>query len=505
MLFISLLILPFAGFCQVYFPGIPSGTAYWADETIINMPYKPPTPLTSMDGMLYSVGMNFTDSFTETDSTKVSYNRNPNGMRLHMFYPKVIPGRLATQEPRPLIVFGYGCGFALPWTDAEAAGIPRWLAEQGYVVVAPEYRIGINMTNEELSKRAIWRGVQDIRKVITYSRKLSNPSYCVDTTMPVTYIGYSSGALIGLHNLYLNETNRPASTKANYEIVRKGWFKKASEIKKTYDLGTLDAPFLGAGGWDSVPSYITSKNLGIQDITISISGAIGDINWIINNNVQPIPKALYLIHHAQDGVVPYGNGYAFGNFALFKVSGKWKLGAASGSKVINDAYNAFPLKKPPLYQFSTMREDCPSGDTTCLLGNAGGSTKYGVPTWYHDPAENGNNTVVMDSILSFIKKATCEIAFTCSNGRMSATKPRPFTTKNTKAVTVYPNPVTGHSLTVTAVPNGTPYRILDMLGKELRKGKISSGRITVEGLSSGTYLLELMYNNAPVVKLFNKQ
>lgn len=497
LLLASSLLTQVAARGQVYTTG--SDGLYQVQESVVNMPYNPPSPPKNIQGPLRLIKFYVSDNFGETDATKLEYMNSSSGMKLHIFHPKLSTGASATSQPLPLIVYGYGGGFLNNWAGNDGK-IPTWLAQRGYIVVAPEYRIGINLFDPELAKRAIWRAVQDIRKVINYSRTLSDNNYVVNTTKPVTYVGWSSGGFIGLHNLYLSDANRPTATQSGYPVSAKKWYKRDGETRFTYDLGTLDNPFLGSGGSNSVASVVTPKNLGIQDITVSISGALGDLNWI--NSTSQVPKALYILHHPSDGVVPYGNGLAYKNYRLFYRS-EWDFTQVNGSSAINNFFTANPAKKPTNYQFSIMNPNCVSTDNTCLKGDAGGESFFLLKTWYHNPTESANNLPVMDAILSFINRATANIASRPATATLlSATSLDKVGENKLMTPAVYPNPVMGDVLNIVGVANNTPYRIMDATGREVARGRTLNNRITIAAISSGTYMLELTIHQQRVLTQF---
>lgn len=72
-------------------------------------------------------------------------------------------------------------------------------------------------------------------------------------------------------------------------------------------------------------------------------------------------------------------------------------------------------------------------------------------------------------------------------------------------IKIYPNPVLGDIINITAVDNNTPYRIINMLGQEVGAGTVANGIISVTNLSQGTYLIELKTKNQNVLKHFIKQ
>jgi len=69
---------------------------------------------------------------------------------------------------------------------------------------------------------------------------------------------------------------------------------------------------------------------------------------------------------------------------------------------------------------------------------------------------------------------------------------------------VYPNPVSGQVLNISAVETAS-YTIYSILGQAVSKGNVANGTVDVSGIKAGTYLLEVTTNDQTVVKRFIKQ
>ena len=69
------------------------------------------------------------------------------------------------------------------------------------------------------------------------------------------------------------------------------------------------------------------------------------------------------------------------------------------------------------------------------------------------------------------------------------------TLNNETPFLLYPNPVTGNVLTISNVENNSHYRIVNILGKEIINGRIEEGKVSVESLPAGIYLIEINANN----------
>jgi hypothetical protein len=69
---------------------------------------------------------------------------------------------------------------------------------------------------------------------------------------------------------------------------------------------------------------------------------------------------------------------------------------------------------------------------------------------------------------------------------------------------VYPNPVNGDTLYISAIENAT-YKVYNVLGQEVANGAIENDAIPVSNMQAGTYLLEVTTNGQSAVKRFIKQ
>jgi chitodextrinase len=70
---------------------------------------------------------------------------------------------------------------------------------------------------------------------------------------------------------------------------------------------------------------------------------------------------------------------------------------------------------------------------------------------------------------------------------------------------LYPNPVSGDVLNISNLEADSNYRIYNMMGQELGKGKIENESINVGNLAAGTYLIEVSNANGATSKRFIKQ
>lgn len=387
---------------------------YQIENQYISLPYFVPHAYTTWEGPLTSTFMHVTNNKIETDENKTWYSSN--GINANVYYPIPKEGTDVSNNPLPVIVYGYGGGFIRKLNTNDFL-VPQWLAKSGFIVVVPQYRVGVDFHDTELAKRAIWRGLQDMRVVNKYARTMSSDDFYADQEAPLTYVGWSAGAIIGLHNLYLanNLESIPTSITGEYEAKVRGKYERevlgtliVEETLTPYDLGSADEPTLMGPNTDYDWYDSIKDNNPEPEINVCIAGAIGNIDWIKQR--VSAPKSLYLMHHRKDSVVPSTYGKVFKGFGLFDYSG-WKYPEVYGSIDIDyEIQYGIGSEMPNYYRIREITEDCSGGEDAsnrCITGNAGGETgPAGYKSWWHNPTENAENTDVMNSILDFITIST---------------------------------------------------------------------------------------------------
>lgn len=195
-----------------------------------------------------------------------------------------------TLVQRPAVVICFGGGFLNGSKDHWSIRlIAQEMARRGFLTVTIDYRLGMNIFDQDLGARAVYRGIQDGRAAIKYLRSLA-ATYRIDPNE--IYIGgHSSGAFVALHNLYLDkESERPLST---FE-----WMQDGEVIP---DLGCLDCT--GTAGEIS----------GQANCGFSLAGALGFLSYIEANTDGQIS----LFHSEDDETVPYDSGEPFSSISGF--------------------------------------------------------------------------------------------------------------------------------------------------------------------------------------------
>ncbi len=178
-----------------------------------------------------------------------------------------------TQTDRPVILMAFGGSF-IGGSRADVAFMCNILAKMGYVVVAPDYRVGFFLPSEVTTTLAVLRGAHDMNACVRYLKKTAaedgNP-YGIDCEKIIVG-GISAGAIAAIHSAYLDKLS---------EVP-------AYMVNDTAGLG-------GVEGNSGTPNY-SSDALGV----LSFSGAIGDTTWM-----EAGDAAIVSVHEEQDGVVPF--------------------------------------------------------------------------------------------------------------------------------------------------------------------------------------------------------
>jgi para-nitrobenzyl esterase len=178
-----------------------------------------------------------------------------------------------TETSRPVIVMAFGGSF-IGGDRSDVAFLGNIFAKLGYVVVAPDYRVGLFFPGQVTTTLAVLRGSHDMKACVRYLKKTvaedGNP-YGIDSDRIIVG-GVSAGGISAIHAAYLNLDSQVPAYMAG----------------DTAGLGGME-------GNSGTPDY-SSAPLAV----LSFSGTIGDSAWIIPGSV-PICS----IHEENDGTVPY--------------------------------------------------------------------------------------------------------------------------------------------------------------------------------------------------------
>ena len=210
-------------------------------------------------------------------------------LRMNIYQPNQTTDTLSK---RPVIIFCFGGGFVTGQRDeASMLRLCEVFARRGFVTATIDYRIGMNISDPEMAKRAVYRGIQDGRSAVRFFRNNAN-TYKIDPNQ-IFISGHSAGGFVALHNIYLDkESERPASTFT--------W------LTTRPDLGTLDA--IGDNQTDANGNPVSGK----ANAAMGFAGALGETSYIEGATDAP---GVYF-HSSDDGTVPYNSGQPFGFLSI---------------------------------------------------------------------------------------------------------------------------------------------------------------------------------------------
>ena len=217
-------------------------------------------------------------------------------------------------ESRPLLLLIHGGGF-LNGDKAEES-LVDWanhFASLGYVVSSINYRLGFRPVPESVDCAA-YRALQDANAAIRYL--LQQDSLSIDPRL-IFVAGESAGAITALNLAYMEEYNRPSSTRSSLF----GLFE---------DEGPID---------DIVPPE--KQSFSIRAIG-NLWGAVSDTVMLRNSRVPVIS-----FQSQTDRTVPYGTGHPFEN--LFDSS--WYDVVEFAGGVVLSGLFGWPLEIPKINTF----------------------------------------------------------------------------------------------------------------------------------------------------------
>lgn len=205
-----------------------------------------------------------------------------------------------TLSKRPVVIICFGGGFIAGSKDHWSIRlIAQELAKRGFVTAVIDYRLGMNIFDEDLSMRAVYRGIQDGRSAVRFFKADAANANIYKVDPEQIYIGgHSAGAFIATHNAYLDkESERPAST---YSWTQSCGF-----------LGLSNCPCPNQGCLDCVGNNTSFS--GHATAVFSLAGAVGFTSYMESDSD---PK-IVMFHSQDDDTVPYDSGVPFGSVSGF--------------------------------------------------------------------------------------------------------------------------------------------------------------------------------------------
>lgn len=193
-----------------------------------------------------------------------------------------------TLSKRPVIIIAFGGGFLSGSKDHWSMKLlAEDLAKRGFVTALIDYRLGMNVFDSEISKRAVYRGIQDGMSAVRFFRADADNANVYKIDPDHIYLGgHSSGGFIALHNAFLNESNDIIPPSAG------SWTQDGNSIP---DLGCLNC---------------VGDNLGYDgraNNVFNLAGGLGELEFVDSGeDIRPV-----MFHSTDDSTVPYYSGGPF--------------------------------------------------------------------------------------------------------------------------------------------------------------------------------------------------
>jgi len=207
-----------------------------------------------------------------SEATKIG-RKKPSTLYFDFYKPKT-----DTAQLRPLVITLFGGGFVAGSRHyADMRAFCKSLARKGFVAASIDYRC---MKLYRLSSKNLIRcgymASQDLSAAIRYF-KAHSEEYGIDTTA-IFLLGNSAGSVAALHEIFMDEDERPAET-----------FEKP-------ELGTLH-----------------SENAMYGSHTTDVAGAIMQWGCIFDPEMIDADELtpICLIHGTRDSILPCDSGYSF--------------------------------------------------------------------------------------------------------------------------------------------------------------------------------------------------
>ncbi len=205
-----------------------------------------------------------------------------------------------TATKRAAIIFAHSGGFVVPPAGGTRNNddIQAWIdtfATRGYVTASMQYRLNLDVGDEESAERAVYRGAQDASAAIRFLKH--NATILQIDTNHIYFVGSSAGAFAGIHASYVEEAERAALFPSTYEQFNLLGFSIAD------DLGLLHSrPIEEITNLNPYTTTTVAGNTvgGTPSALVSLAGAIGDLSMI---NPTPHAPPILMIHGTSDIIV----------------------------------------------------------------------------------------------------------------------------------------------------------------------------------------------------------
>ncbi|WP_333599496.1 GEVED domain-containing protein [Flavobacterium sp.] len=320
-----------------------------------------------------------------------------------------------------------------------------------------------------------------------------------DTTAPTAPTLTASGTTATATNLsWSGATDNVAVT--SYDVYQNGAFK-ANVATTTYAVTGLTAS-------TAYTFYVIAKdaagNVSPASNTVSVTTTAVTLTYCTSQgNVttdEKIGKVVFgTITNPSTGTAGYENFTALSTNAVRGTAYTITITPAWTSTVYSEGYavfidynqnGVFTDAGETVFTKATSTVTPATGTFTIPATAALGATRMRVSMKY-----NGTPTACETFSYGQVEDYTVNITSSA----------RELGTNTTLSYNLYPNPVKGDVLNIANLSSPSTYRIYNMMGQELGKGKIENDNINVATLKAGAYLIEVSDGSATTTKRFIKE
>jgi chitodextrinase len=323
----------------------------------------------------------------------------------------------------------------------------------------------------------------------------------VDTTAPTAATLSASGTTASATNLsWSGATDNIAVT--GYDVYQNGVFK-ATVATTTYAVTGLTAA-------TTYSFYVIAKdaagNASPASNTVSVTTLAASLTYCTSQGNstadERIGKVVFgTINNTSTGTAGYENFTALSTNVVRGTANTITITPAWTSTVYSEGYavfidynqnGVFTDAGETVWTKATSKTTPVSGTFTIPATATLGATRMRVAMKY-----NGVPTSCEAFPYGQVEDYTINITSTAREIENNLNV-------STLSFNVYPNPVNGDTLYISAIENAT-YKVYNVLGQEVANGAIENDAIPVSNMQAGTYLLEVTTNGQSAVKRFIKQ
>ncbi len=436
------------------------------------------------------------------------------------------PSATDPETYRPLVIYLHTGSFLPKYINGQTTGskndsavveICTRFAMKGYVVAAPNYRLGWNPlapTQTERTRQilnAVYRAIHDAQTCVRFFKKdaATTNTYKIDPKR-IFLIGQGSGGYVSLAYAFLDKQSETTLPK----------------FQDSYGNSVIDPSLVGdvngVGGTFNIYNHPGYSNE--VAMVANIGGALGDISWM-DQTWPRIPLAG--IHCRKDVFAPFDSGNVIvptTQQVVVYVHGTRTAVAKAVQQGLNQIWvnhnftdpisaRAYSLNPKATHEglFQIERPDCPTPgaqegapwewwDSTAVVAEAAlygqnGTTIHTNSLVTNPDMSKAKAMAYIDTIVGFLTPRMYLVVQDQTVG---------LNTNEEIEFNIFPNPVT-EQLTIQLGGNGKIYSVemLDLNGRLImRKDNIMSNSFIANrnGIASGTYILRVMSSKGTVTE-----